>query len=272
AAGENQPRHERHQQAHSGHRRAAEQRERGAASRAEPARHHAGGHHRPRHREAERQDHAVHESELPEVADERGQHERSDEQERPDGGGEPRAEAVEGQADERPEDAVEEEAHRDHEGEARAVEAEVGHDRLEKWPDGVADSGGDERHEREPGDHPPAVEHRSVFHVPNYTRLLVPLNILRSCVAGGRERESIRAMRYSITWSARSSSDCGIVKPNTLAVLRLMTSSNFVGCSTGRSAGFAPLRILSTYIAERRYISVRSVAYAMRPPLSVNSP
>ena len=30
------------------------------------------------------------------------------------------------------------------------------------------------------------------------------------------------------------------------AVLRLMTSSNFVGCSTGRSAGLAPFRILST--------------------------
>src|SRR5262249_29948633 len=28
-----------------------------------------------------------------------------------------------------------------------------------------------------------------------------------------------------------------------------MTSSNFVGCSTGRSAGLVPLRILSTYIA-----------------------
>jgi hypothetical protein len=28
--------------------------------------------------------------------------------------------------------------------------------------------------------------------------------------------------------------------------LRLMTSSNLVGCSTGRSAGLAPLRILST--------------------------
>src|SRR5262245_39602545 len=31
-----------------------------------------------------------------------------------------------------------------------------------------------------------------------------------------------------------------------LAVLRLITSSNVVGCSTGRSPGFAPLRILST--------------------------
>jgi hypothetical protein len=34
-----------------------------------------------------------------------------------------------------------------------------------------------------------------------------------------------------------------MVNPNAVAVLRLMTSSNFVGCSTGRSAGFAPLRI-----------------------------
>ena len=50
---------------------------------------------------------------------------------------------------------------------------------------------------------------------------------------------------YWITRSARSSSDCGIVSPSALAVLRLMTSSNFVGRSTGRSAGLAPLRILS---------------------------
>jgi hypothetical protein len=35
-------------------------------------------------------------------------------------------------------------------------------------------------------------------------------------------------------------------EPKSLAVLRLMTSSNLVGCSTGRSPGLAPLRILST--------------------------
>ncbi len=51
---------------------------------------------------------------------------------------------------------------------------------------------------------------------------------------------------YWITSSARRSSDGGIVIPSVLAVLRLMTSSNFVGCSTGRSAGLAPLRILAT--------------------------
>src|SRR6266536_3072931 len=57
---------------------------------------------------------------------------------------------------------------------------------------------------------------------------------------------------YWITSSARCSKDCGIVRPSALAVLRLITSSNLVGCSTGRSPGFAPLRILSTYVAARR--------------------
>ena len=51
---------------------------------------------------------------------------------------------------------------------------------------------------------------------------------------------------HSITWSARCRSDGGIVRPRALAVLRLMTSSNLVACSIGKSAGLAPLRILST--------------------------
>jgi len=50
---------------------------------------------------------------------------------------------------------------------------------------------------------------------------------------------------YSITSSARASSDGGIVRPSALAVLMLMMSSNLVGCSTGRSEGVAPFRILS---------------------------
>src|SRR5215207_176098 len=39
---------------------------------------------------------------------------------------------------------------------------------------------------------------------------------------------------------ARASRVGGIVTPSALAVLRLITSSNLVGCSTGRSDGFAP--------------------------------
>ena len=51
---------------------------------------------------------------------------------------------------------------------------------------------------------------------------------------------------YSITSSARASTDGGTVRPSALAVLRLMTSSYLVGACTGRSAGFSPLRIRST--------------------------
>ena len=61
---------------------------------------------------------------------------------------------------------------------------------------------------------------------------------------------------YLITLSARASTFGGIVRPICLAAFRLMINSNFVGCSTGRSAGLAPFRILSTYVAARRYKSV----------------
>jgi hypothetical protein len=51
---------------------------------------------------------------------------------------------------------------------------------------------------------------------------------------------------HLMTLVAFISVPCGIVTPICLAVLRLITNSNFIGCSTGRSAGLAPLRILST--------------------------
>ena len=57
---------------------------------------------------------------------------------------------------------------------------------------------------------------------------------------------------YSITSSARASSVGGISRPSALAVVRLMTRSNLVGCSTGISPGFVPRRILSTNSAARR--------------------
>ena len=49
----------------------------------------------------------------------------------------------------------------------------------------------------------------------------------------------------------------GIVRPSACAVFRLITSSNLVGCSTGSSAGFVPLRILSTKTAACRNESRR---------------
>src|SRR5437870_358573 len=57
---------------------------------------------------------------------------------------------------------------------------------------------------------------------------------------------------YRITSSAWRRSDGGRVRPRAWAVLRLMTNSNFAGCSTGRSPGLVPFRILSTKIAARR--------------------
>jgi hypothetical protein len=49
----------------------------------------------------------------------------------------------------------------------------------------------------------------------------------------------VRVQNYSITLSVRASSEAGSVRPSAVAVLRLITSSNSVGCCTGRLAGFA---------------------------------
>ena len=49
---------------------------------------------------------------------------------------------------------------------------------------------------------------------------------------------------YSITLSAPSKSEVARFSPSAFAVLRLITNSNFLACSTGRSAGFVPLSIL----------------------------
>src|SRR5262249_19159786 len=62
---------------------------------------------------------------------------------------------------------------------------------------------------------------------------------------GTEERDELAAP-HSINSSARSRTASGILSPSALAVVRLMTKSNLVGCSTGMSAGFAPRRILST--------------------------
>jgi hypothetical protein len=57
------------------------------------------------------------------------------------------------------------------------------------------------------------------------------------------------ARKNPITSSAISRKLGVIVSPRAFAAVRLMTSSNFVGCCTGSSAGLAPFRILSTYSA-----------------------
>jgi hypothetical protein len=70
-----------------------------------------------------------------------------------------------------------------------------------------------------------------------------------------RKADHAHIAAQRITSSAWNSSVGGIVSPSALAVLRLMTSSKRVGCSTGKSAGLAPFRILSTCVAPCRHRS-----------------
>src|SRR5262249_10608479 len=74
------------------------------------------------------------------------------------------------------------------------------------------------------------------------------------------------AAPHSITSSARSRNSRLIVRPRFFAVLRLITSSNLIGSWTGRSPGFSPLRMRSTYEADRRKRSPTSGPYDANPP------
>src|SRR5262249_205944 len=51
-----------------------------------------------------------------------------------------------------------------------------------------------------------------------------------------------KAYSYSIPLSLPTNIDSGTVRPSGFVVLRLMTSSNFAGCSTGRSRRYGELR------------------------------
>ena len=73
-----------------------------------------------------------------------------------------------------------------------------------------------------------------------------------------RDHEGRGADGYSITSLARARSMSGTPIPNALAVFRLRTSSNFVGCSAGMFAGVAPCRIFTTKCAPRLNASVAS--------------
>src|SRR5262249_37610251 len=78
-----------------------------------------------------------------------------------------------------------------------------------------------------------------------------PLSLLRVRRERPRGRRAAEqrdelAPLHSITSSAVCRNGSGMVRPSAFAVLRLMTSSYLVGCWTGRSLAFAPLRIRST--------------------------
>src|SRR5262245_43601708 len=80
----------------------------------------------------------------------------------------------------------------------------------------------------------------------------------RGCPAEQRDE---LAPPHSMTSSARASSVGGISRPMAFAVLRLIVSSNVVGCSIGKSAGLAPCKIRLAYQAPRLNKSDRDVPY-----------
>src|SRR5262249_34312941 len=64
----------------------------------------------------------------------------------------------------------------------------------------------------------------------------------RRCRAA-EQRDCLAARLHSITSSARASSIAGMSRRRARAVGRLMTSSNLLDRTTGRSAGLVPLRM-----------------------------
>ena len=79
--------------------------------------------------------------------------------------------------------------------------------------------------------------------------------LARQLRARKRHMHRSKQRHYSITSSATARSDAGMVSPNVRAVSALMTSSNFEACTTGRSAGFVPLRTRPVYAPTWRHAS-----------------
>ena len=79
---------------------------------------------------------------------------------------------------------------------------------------------------------------------------VVDVSLLEHALREHLNATSPRVMCSAICFAAVTFSRTTL--PRAFAVLRLIASSNFVGCSTGRSPGLAPLRIRSTYTAVRR--------------------
>src|SRR5262249_50947836 len=84
---------------------------------------------------------------------------------------------------------------------------------------------------------------RSRAHEHAAPHLLALLRARRERPRGRRaaEQRDELAAPHSITSSAIASTPGGMVRPSIRAIWALMTSSNLVDCTTGRSAGFAPL-------------------------------
>src|SRR6516225_9148624 len=106
----------------------------------------------------------------------------------------------------------------------------------------------------EGGRHGRILPRRRVIEKPNHRHrlLLRPRRERPRCSRASEKRDELAPPHHSITLSARSRSGGGIARPIAFAVCRLTASSNLVGCSIGKSAGWAPRSTLSTKTATRR--------------------
>src|SRR5262245_19074824 len=80
-----------------------------------------------------------------------------------------------------------------------------------------------------------------------------------------------RTSAHSMMTSTRCRNLSGTLRSMAFAVLRLMASSNFVGCSIGMSFGCLPCKILCTNLAPCRKVAGPSAPNDMRPPISTKA-
>src|SRR5262249_24568651 len=92
-------------------------------------------------------------------------------------------------------------------------------------------------------------------HLPSHARELIKAELHRRRAA---EEGDELAPPHSITSSARRRTTSGTWRPSAFAVFMLSTVSYLVGACPGRSAGFCPLSMRSTYPAARRCGSIAS--------------
>src|SRR5262249_19786033 len=94
-----------------------------------------------------------------------------------------------------------------------------------------------------------SLRHRVTFRQPHeHPNPPHPLRLLRASRerprrSAAEQRDELAPPHHSITSSAICWRWVGPSRPSMSAVCALMTSSNLLDCTTGKSAGFAPLRM-----------------------------
>jgi len=84
-------------------------------------------------------------------------------------------------------------------------------------------------------------------------------------VTSGKNNSSLIRTSHLMTRSAFISTLWGMFRPVLFAVFRFITKSNLLGCSIGKSPGFAPFRILAHRVIEWVDFSDKQLRLPVRP-------